>query len=684
MNYDNTKIKTKRKEETQMNTSIKTKSPMLAKLALVFFVTLISISILTAGAAAQVAPKPATEATKKANAAVLKRLPFADETDFENAKRGFIATLSNVTIKSANGKVVWSLDQYKFLEGTEAPETVNPSLWRQARLNMVNGLFKVTDRIYQIRGFDLSVMSIIEGDTGIIVIDPLITTETAKAGLDLYYKHRPKKPVVAVIYTHSHIDHYGGVKGVVSEEEVNSGKVEILAPDDFLQEAVSENVYAGNAMSRRALYMYGALLPKGMKGQVDGGLGKSTSIGTVTLIPPTDIIKNTGEKRVVDGVEMEFQMAPGTEAPAEMLIYFPQFKALLAAEDATHTLHNLYTLRGAQVRDASKWWKALHEAIQLFGPRTEVVFASHHWPTWGNENVVFYLKSQRDLYKYIHDQSLRLLNSGYTMTEVAEIMTLPQSLSQKWYNRDYYGSVNHDSKAVYQRYLGWYDSNPANLNILPPVEASKKYVEYMGGSDAIIEKAKASFAAGDYRWVAMVVNHVIFADPNNKEARDLQADALEQLGYQAEDPTWRNEYLMGAYELRNGVPDIPGTQSVSPDTIRAMTIEMLLDYMGMRIDGPKADGKNIKLNWVLPDTNQKYALELENSVLIYTSGKQLTGADATLTLPRASMDKIMLGETTLAKEIESGNAKVEGSQEKLNELLGLIVSFPPLFNIVTP
>ncbi|KAB2835385.1 MAG: MBL fold metallo-hydrolase [Candidatus Dadabacteria bacterium] len=633
---------------------------------------------------AQVAPKDATEETKNANAAVLQRLPFSDKTDFENANKGFIATLPDLTIKDENVNIVYTLVPYSFLQGAEAPATVNPSLWRQAQLNMTNGPFKVTDRIYQIRGFDLSNMSIIEGDTGLIIVDPLISTETAKAGLDLYYQHRPKKPVVAVIYTHSHVDHYGGVKGVVNEADVNGGKVKILAPDGFLEEAVSENVYAGNAMSRRAIYMYGALLPKGVDGQVDGGLGKTGSMGTVTLIPPTDLIKTTGEKRTVDGVEMEFQMAPGTEAPAEMLTYFPQFKALLAAEDATHTLHNLYTLRGAQVRDASKWWKTLNETIKLYGPRTEVVFASHHWPTWGNENVIPYLKSQRDLYKYIHDQSLRLLNSGYTMTEIGEMMTLPANLDQKWYNRGYYGTVNHDSKAVYQRYLGWYDSNPANLWALPPEEAAKMYVEYMGGADAVIKKAKESFAAGDYRWVAMVMNNVVFADPDNKEARDLQADALEQLGYQAESGPWRNEYLVGAYELRNGLPDVAGTQTASPDTIRAMTMEMLLDYMGMRIDGPKAAGKSIKMNWVLPDTSQKYAVELENSVLIYSAGEQLSDADGTLTLPRASMDNIMLGQTTLAKEIENGNAKVDGSQEKLNELLGLIVDFPFWFNIVTP
>ncbi len=632
---------------------------------------------------AQTTPKEATEATKQHNKQVLQELPFNNKQDFENANKGFIATLPEVKVVGANGNTVWDLGTYAFLK-QDVPPTANPSLWRISQLNMTNGLFKVTERIYQVRGFDLSNMTIVEGDKGLIVIDPLISTEVAKAALDLYYQHRPKKPVVAVIYTHSHVDHYGGVKGVVSEDDVASGKVHIYAPEGFLEESVSENVFAGNAMSRRAIYMYGALLPRGPNGQVDGGLGKTTSIGTVTLIPPTDIITKTGETKTIDGVQIIFQMAPATEAPAEMLFYFPQFKALCTAEDATHTLHNLLTLRGAQVRNATNWWKALNTSINMFGDRTEVVFASHHWPTWGNAKVIDFLEKQRDLYKYINDQGLRLLNQGYNMTEIAEQMKLPRSLDQDWSTRDYYGSLNHDSKAVYQRYIGWYDSNPANLYPWPPEELGKRYVEAMGGEDAVIQKAKAAFAQGDYRWAAELGNRAVFANPENKAAREVEADALEQLGYQTEDPTWRNEFLMGAFELRNGVPKIPATQTASPDTIRAMTMEMILDFMGMRIDGPKAEGKVITMNWSLPDTHEKFAVTLKNSALTYTENKELAGADITLTMSRSSMDNILLRTSTIDKELASGAATMTGDKQKFSELTGLLVNFDPLFNIVTP
>jgi len=633
---------------------------------------------------AQVQPKDASDVTRQANSAVLNQLPFNNRQDYEDAKRGFIASDPKIMFKNQQGQTIWDLNTYSFLNAQEAPATVNPSLWRIAQLNMNSGLFKVTDGIYQIRGYDLSNMTIVEGKTGLIVIDPLISTEVSKAGLDLYYRNRPKKPVVAVIYTHSHVDHYGGVKGVVSEADVKSGKVHIYAPEHFLEEAVSENVFAGNAMSRRAIYMYGALLPRGPQGQLDGGLGKTTSIGTVTLIPPTDTIKQTGEKKTIDGVEVVFQMAPGTEAPSEMLFYFPQFKALCAAEDATHTLHNLLTLRGAQVRNATNWWKTLNTTLNMFGDKTDVVFASHHWPTWGNDKVIDFLEKQRDLYKYINDQCLRLLNSGYTITEIGEMMKLPASLGQEWFNRDYYGSLNHDSKAVYQRYLGWYDSNPANLYGWPPEEVGKRYVEFMGGADAVIAKAKASFDKGDYRWVAEVMKHVVFADPNNQTAKNLEADALEQLGYQTEDPTWRNEFLMGALELRNGIPKGTGTQTASPDTIRAMTVEMVLDFLGMRIDAQKAEGKAITFNWILPDSSQKYAVTLKNSALTYTEGKVLANANATVTLPKSSLDNILLKSTTFDDEVKAGRVKVEGNQAMFNEFLGMLVNFDPLFNIVAP
>jgi alkyl sulfatase BDS1-like metallo-beta-lactamase superfamily hydrolase len=630
------------------------------------------------------ATKGAEPATRKILDEARDELPWADRQDFEDARRGFVATLPDVTISNADGRIVWSLKQYAFVAAETPPATVHPSLWRQAQLNMNNGLFKVAERIYQVRAFDLSNMDLIEGDTGLIIVDPLISAETARAALALYRAHRPDKPVVAVIYTHSHVDHYGGVRGVVDEADVKSGKVKIFAPAGFLEHAVSENVMAGNAMSRRATYMYGALLPKGERGQVDAGLGKTTSLGTVTLIPPTDSIAKTGERRTIDGIEFVFQMAYETEAPSEMLMYLPQFRALCAAEDATHTLHNLYTLRGAEVRNAKAWWKTLNEAVELFGDKTDVVFAQHHWPTWERERCLTFLKKQRDLYKYIHDQSLRLMNQGYTMNEIAETLRLPPQLARVWYNRGYYGSTSHDSKAVYQRYLGWYDSNPAHLNPLPPQEAATHYVEFMGGAEAVIAKARESFAAGQYRWVAEVLNHVVFADPANAEARRLEADALEQLGYQTENTTWRNEYLMAAFELRNGVPRAPATRAGSPDTVRAMTLDMFFDYMGVRLNGPKADGKAIAINWVFTDTGQKYVLSLEDSVLVYTADKQLENPDATVTLERAALDDVVIGKTTLDKALADGRMKIDGQRAKLVELMSLLDTFDPMFNIVTP
>lgn len=648
---------------------------------------LLGLALALAGnlAGAAEASKDASSSTRQANDALKQQLPFSNRQDYDDAQRGFIATLPDIEIKGEKGNTVWTLKGYDFLKQDQAAATVNPSLWRNAQLNMYNGLFKVVDGIYQIRGFDLSNMTIVEGKTGIIIIDPLISTEVAKAGLELYYKNRPKKPVAAVIYTHSHIDHYGGVKGVVNEADVKAGKVKVYAPEGFLEEAVSENVFAGNAMARRAIYMYGAFLPRGEKGQVDGGLGKTNSLGSSTLIAPTDLIKKTGEKRVIDGIEVEFQMAPGTEAPAEMLFYFPQFKAISAAEDATHTLHNLYTLRGAQVRDANKWWKALNETIAMWGGKTEVVFASHHWPTWGQENAVKFMGKQRDAYKYLHDQSLRLINMGYTITEVGELIKLPPELGNEWYNRGYYGSVNHDAKAVYQRYMGWYSGNPSDLNPLPPEEASKRYVEFMGGADAVTKKAKEAFDKGDYRWVSEVMSKVVFADPDNQAARNLLADSLEQQGYQAESGPWRNVFLMGASELRNGVPKVPGIATATPDTINAMTPDMVLDYMAMRVNPEKVAGKKISINWKIPDLKKQYLVTVGDSVLLYQEGKTDPKADVSISLSKNSMGNIVLGATTYDKEVEAGRVKVEsGNKDAVNDLLGLLDKFDPMFNIVTP
>lgn len=640
--------------------------------------------VVPLGQSTPIAPNEATTITAQINAALLETLPFDNVQDFEDAQRGFIASLPEVVITGEDGHVVWTLKGYEFLDQEEPPPSVNPSLWRMAQLNMNNGLFEVTDRVYQVRGFDMSNMTIIEGDTGVIVIDPLSTAETARASLDLYFQERGEKPVVAVIYTHSHVDHYGGVKGVISDEEVAAGDVVVLAPEGFLEAAVSENVYAGNAMNRRVAYQYGPFLPRSEFGQVDAGLGKGYPLGSITLVAPTDILSVTGETRVIDGVEMEFQMVHGTEAPAEMTIYFPQFKVLNSAEIACPLMHNILTLRGAQVRDPKKWAKALDEAVALYGDRTEIVLAQHNWPRWGQENAVNYLETQRDLYAYMNDQTLRLLNHGYSGIEIAEMLKLPESLNQEWFTHDYYGTLSHNVKAIYQRYIGWFDGNPANLHALPPEDAAVKFVEYMGGADAILAKAREDYARGDYRWVAQVLSHVVFANPDNMEARQLQADAFEQLGYQAEG-LWRNWYLMGAYELRNGLPERPNTGgSASPDTLKAMPVPLLFDYWGVRLNADKADGKHIVINWNFTDTAESYTLNLSNAALTYRPNWQAEDADLTLTLARATLDAIMLGETLLTDEVAAGAIEVDGDGRKLAELLGMLDTFTPDFPIVTP
>jgi alkyl sulfatase BDS1-like metallo-beta-lactamase superfamily hydrolase len=629
--------------------------------------------------------KDATAATKAANDRLLDELPFSDRSDFENARRGLIAPLPAAMIQGQAGNLIWNPQQYSFItEDAAAPDTVNPSLWRQSQLINISGLFEVTDGIYQVRNLDLSNMTIIEGEEGITVVDPLVSAETAKVGLDLYYANRGEKPVKAVIYTHSHVDHYGGVRGVVDEAAVNSGDVKIYAPAGFLEAAVAENVMAGNAMSRRASYMYGNLLPPDPKGQVGAGLGTTTSAGTVTLIPPTDIIAETGHKEVIDGLTYEFLMAPGSEAPAEMLWFIEEKNAIQTAEDATHTLHNTYSLRGAKIREPLPWSKYLNQALTMWGDQAEVLFAQHHWPTWGNENVVELLEKQRDLYRFINDETLRLANQGYKMREIAEQIELPESLATFWANRGYYGSLYHDVAATYVLYLGWFDGNPATLHELPPVEASKNYVEFMGGADAVLAKAKESYDKGDYRWVAQVVNHVVLADPDNQEAKDLQADALEQLGYQAESGPWRNFYLTGAKELREGVKELPTPQTASPDTVRAMSPEMFFDYLGVRLDSAKAGDATAKLNIDLGGQDGQYLLELGDGVLNHTADVQADDADATVTLTRGTLNDIILKQTTLADAISAGDVNINGDRGKLEDLVSYLDTFEFWFNIVTP
>ncbi|MFN8472075.1 MAG: alkyl sulfatase dimerization domain-containing protein [Anaerolineae bacterium] len=630
-------------------------------------------------------PKDATTFTAAANDALLAELNWVDATDFELARRGFIASLDEPIIADANGHPVWDLNAYPFLADEAAPPSVNPSLWRQSRLLALNhGLFKVTEGVYQVRSFDLSEMSIIETDNGYVVVDTLVSVDTARAGMELVYKHLGRKPVVAVIYTHSHADHWAGVRGVIDEADVAAGRVKVIAPEHFLEYAISENVIAGNVMSRRASYMYGNLLPKDPKGQVGAGLGLTTSSGEVSLIVPTDYVTHTGQTMTVDGLEIEFQLTPGTEAPAEMNFLFPKYRALCMAENCTHVMHNLYTLRGAQIRDAKAWAHYVDEAIDTFGGRYDVIFASHHWPTWGAEAGVDFLKKQRDMYKYLHDETLRLANQGYTLLEIPEMIQLPPDLARAWYNRGYYGTVSHNVKAIYQRYIGFFDGNPATLHPLPPETAGKKYVEFMGGAEALLAKARESFARGEYRWVAQVVNHLVFAEPDNRAARELQADALEQLGYQSESGPWRNFYLSGAKELRDGVLEAAAPKSVTPDTVRATPLDMFFDLLAVRLIGPKAAGRVITLNARFTDIGEEYMLRVENGVLNYARGKQASDADATLITTREALDKVVLGEATAAEMLTASEARIEGDPAKLAEFLSLMDTFEFWFNIVTP
>ncbi len=628
-------------------------------------------------------PKDATPPTQAKNRAVLDALPFADTQDFEDARRGFLGTLPDAEIKNDQGQVVWSLREYGFLRQEDPPPTVNPSLWRHARLNMHHGLFRVTDRIYQIRGFDLSNMTIIEGERGLIIIDPLISTEVARAGLELYLQHRGQRPVTTVIYSHSHTDHYGGVRGVVDEGDVRAGRVEIWAPDRFMEEVVSETVLAGSVMIRRGAFQFGGPLPRGPRGQVDAGLGKVSSRGTVTLIPPTRIVKDAIESHRVDGIEMVFQLAPQTEAPAEMHMFYPELRALNLAENATHNLHNIYPIRGAQARDANAWAKYLNDAMDRFGREADVVFAQHHWPVWGTARILDYLGKQRDLYKFLHDQTVRLMNHGYAPAEIAECLALPESLASTWHVRGYYGTLRHNAKAVYQRYIGWYDANPANLDPLPPVERGRKYVEYMGGAVAVLARAREDFSRGEYRFVAEAMSHVVFADPSNTDARQLGADALEQLGYAAESATWRNAYLLGALELRRG-PRGPARSGINPDVVRAMSLDLFFDYLGVRLHGGKAEGRRIIVNWVVSDLGQRYVLNLENCALTYLADRQSDSADATVTLDRAALNRLVLRELSFAQATASGLVQIDGDPGKVAELFGLLDDFTLAFEVVEP
>lgn len=602
-----------------------------------------------------------------------------DTTDFDNADRGFIAALSPCVIKSADGRVVWDNDAYSFLRGP-APTSVHPSLWRQSRLAAKQGLFEVVPGIYQVRGFDISNISFVEGDTGIIVIDPLVSTEVAAAALDLYRTHRGgDRPVVAVIYTHSHVDHFGGVLGVTSQADVDAGKVSVLAPEGFTAHAVQENIYAGGAMMRRAGYMYGSYLPRGPQGQVGCGLGQTLSTGEVSLIVPTVDVRRTGETHTIDGVEIEFQMAPGSEAPAEMHFYFPRFRALCMAENATHNLHNLLTLRGALVRDPRAWSGYLTEAIETFADRADVVFASHHWPTWGHDNIVGYLSQQRDMYSYLHDQTLRLLNQGYTGVEIAEMFQMPPALERAWHTHGYYGSVSHNVKAIYQRYMGWFDGNPGRLWPYPPEAIAPRYVEAMGGIDRVVELAGKAVADGDFRWAATLLDHAVFTDSNHAAARQLYADTLEQLAYGAENATWRNFFLSGATELRDGNLGTSG-QAPSPTFFDQLTLDQIFDVVAISINGPRAWDLDLAIDFSFTEPAENYRLTLRNGVLIH---RRVAADSATANATVTVGDKVRLVNAALG-DISSPGFEVSGDETVLQTFLSVLDRPNPAFNIVTP
>ncbi|MFT4713909.1 MAG: alkyl sulfatase BDS1-like metallo-beta-lactamase superfamily hydrolase [Candidatus Azotimanducaceae bacterium] len=628
-------------------------------------------------------PKAASKFTRRANDAVKNSLDFSDKRSFEDAKRGFIATIEPMIIPhNSSPHPAFDLTKTSFLKG-EAADTVNPSLWRQAQLNAQHhGLYEVVDGIYQIRSFDIANMTLIRGETGWIIIDPLTSSESSSAGLALANEQLGERPVIAVIHTHSHADHFAGVLGVISQEDAETGRVQVLAPVDYVNEALSENVLAGNAMTRRATYMYGNLLQPSPTGWVTTGLGAGVSMGSTGFVIPNDIVKETGETRTIDGIEIEFQMTMGTEAPAEMVFYFPQFKALCMSEITSHHLHNVYTPRGAQVRDALAWAAQINESVELFGDKLEVQFASHHWPIWGREKVREYMTKQRDTYKYIHDQTLRLANHGYTKEEIAEHVDLPDSLGKEFYNRGYYGTVHHNTRAVYVKYLGYFDGNPSHLYPLPPVKVASHYLDFMGGADSVVEKAQKSFEKGEYRWVAEVLNHVVMSDQEHVAGRSLLADTLEQLGYQSESAPWRNFYLCGALELRNGLK--PGAKFSATDSMaKAMPIYNLFQTLAVRLNSKQADGLILHINLNFTD-QAPMQLSIENSVLNTFPNKQHPSPAATLGIATLDFKRLMLRLTTAPELLEAGTMTIDGDAMALAKLGGLFDQFERRFPLVTP
>lgn len=588
--------------------------------------------------------------------------------DFADADRGLIAELEPGQIRNEQGRVVWDTEAYAFLDRGR-PDTAHPGLWRQSRLCAKQGLYEVTEGIYQVRGLDLSNMTLVEGDQGVLVIDPLISAETARAGLDLYRSRRGDRPVSGVLYSHSHVDHFGGVGGVTD------GNVPILAPKGFMENAASENVYTGPAMARRGLFQTGAHLPPGPRGQIGVGLGQASSTGTITLIAPNRDITRTGQEEVVDGVRIVFQMTPGTEAPAEMNFYFPEHRALCTAENATHNLHNLITLRGAPVRDARAWARYLDETVELFAHDSDVLFASHHWPTWETDRIVRFLCEQRDLYAYLHDQTIRMMNLGMVGSEIAERIQMPPALERAWHTRGYHGSVSHNVKAIYQRYMGWFDGNPAHLWQHPPEEAARRYVECMGGIDEVVRKAGGYKAEGDLRFAATLLDHAVFSDPEHEGARAALAQVYELLGFGSENGTWRNFYLQGAAELRYGKPE--AVMETSTGVTSALSLEQLFTSVGIRINGPKAWEEHFAIDWVFTDLNTVHRTTLSNGAFTTREKPRRGKPDLTVTLNKFRLLRLLAGKGTEGMSFE-------GDETLMDRLMGLLEPPDPVFAIVTP
>jgi alkyl sulfatase BDS1-like metallo-beta-lactamase superfamily hydrolase len=610
-------------------------------------------------------------------------LPFSDRRDFDEQKRGLIAPMTDMKIMADGGHVAWDMEQFQFLSQQDEFDSIHPSLVRISQLNNNYGLYEVVPGIYQVRGFDLSDLTFVRGKTGWIVFDPLVSTETARAAWTLFQRHVGQGlPISAMIYSHTHGDHWGGVRGILKEEDVRSGKVPVIAPADFMAHTVAENVYAGNAMNRRLFYQYGLLLPVAPHGFVSQGLGPRVSAGTTGLIAPTRFIEKPIEEIDVDGVRMIFQNTPNTEAPREMNTYIPDMKALWMAENVTATLHNIYTLRGAPVRDPLNWSKYIAEALYRFGQEAEVMFASHHWPRWGNARIQEVLRGQRDIYAHMNNQVLHLANQGVTINQIHNVYEVPKSLQQKWDCRGYHGSPQHNSRGVVQRYLGFWDCNPATLIPLSPDDSAPLYVEMMGGAETILARGRKLHEAGKYLLAQEIVNKLVQAEPQNQAAKDLLADIFEQIGYQQENPGLRNSFLSGAYELRTGIPQGEAVSSSSPDVVRAMTTELFLNFLAIRMDSRKAEGLRFTINLVTPDNGEEFIIELENATLTNIAGFQAKNPDLTLTINRSDLEQTMTGAKTLEAQISEGAAKVEGDVTVLAKLASTMVDFDPRFEVM--